>query len=757
MGAVYLAHRADETFEKQVAIKVTRGTLGSPEAVERFKRERQILARLEHPNIARLLDGGTTEDGLPYLVMEYIEGRSIHAHCDEESLDVAARLRLFLGVCSAVEYAHHNLIVHRDIKPGNILVTAAGVPRLLDFGIAKLIDPESASAGTENTSLAFTPWYASPEQVQGEPMSTATDVYSLGVLLYELLTGHGPYRIAAPKALEVMKAIVEQEPELPSAAVDRTVRYTSPDGRREGALTPASVSRTREGTPDRLRHRLRGDLDAILMTALRKDPTRRYPSVAAFAADLGAYLTRRPVTARRDTALYRTGKFLARNRFGTLAVAAIVVAITAASVSVVVQSRRAERQRDRAERVSRFLVDLFSVAGPGEGRGSTVTAREVLDQGAARIHTDLEEQPEVRADLMETMAEVYDRLGLYEEAVRLARESLTFRRRAEGREPIALARTLNLVGNILMDKGDLAAAESAYRESLEKRRPIFGNQSREVAESLNNLAGVLDTQGRNAEAENLFLESLAIKRLLLGTEDQRVATSLVNLGVSRYKQGDLPGAESYLREALAIQRKTLGSGHPEVAFTLQSLGVLQDERKLYPEAERTYREALALQRKTLGPEHADIVTTLTNLANTLSHAGRLDDARKVFGEALPMSRKFFGDDSTDAGHVLAGLADVERRSGRLAEAEAQAREALAIRTSRLGADHADAAEAEVLLGEVLLDQGRLAEAETRILHGLGLLEAQKGLDSRRAEARSALRRLYEKWGRPEQAALYQSS
>jgi serine/threonine-protein kinase len=754
MGAVYLARRADDVFEKKVAIKVARGALGSPEEVERFKRERQILARLEHPLIARLLDGGATEDGLPYFVMEYVEGRPIHAYCDERRLDSAGRLALFLQVSSAVEYAHRNLIVHRDIKPGNILVTAEGTPRLLDFGIAKLVDHAAGAEPTQATSLAFTPWYASPEQVQGEPMSTATDVYSLGVLLYELLTGHGPYRIATLKPLEVMRAIVEQEPEPPSAAVDRTVRYSSGSGDAQAVLTPWSVSRTRDGTPERLRSRLRGDLDAILMTALRKDPARRYPTVQAFADDIRSHLEKRPVRARRDSVLYRAGKFLRRNRWGVLAAAVVLCAMAAAAVNFVLQSRRVARERDRAERVSRFLVDLFSVSDPGEARGSTVTAREVLDRGAARIETDLKEQPEVRADLMETIADVYDRLGLYDQAARLARESLLFRRQTERRDPAALAATLNLLGNILVDRGELAEAEAAYRESLDRRRRLFGPESREVAESLNNLASVVEPLGRYDEAEKLLLESLALKQKLFGHENQRVATTLMNLGVIRYKKGDLDGSEARFREALAVQRKVLGEDHPEVASTLQSLGVLQDERGWHDEAEKTYREALDLQRKVLGQEHADIVTSLTNLGNALSHAGRLADAEQAYREALPMSRKFYGTDSLDEAAVVVGLSDVERRRGRLAEADALAREAVRIREARLGADHLDTAEALLALGRALLDAGRFPEAEAALLRGLGLLEAKGGLARRRAEAREAVRTLYEKWGRPAEASRF---
>jgi eukaryotic-like serine/threonine-protein kinase len=757
MGAVYLAHRADETFEKRVAIKLIRAALATGDAVLRFKRERRILARLEHPNIARILDAGTTEDGLPYFVMEYIEGRPIHAWCDEHRLDTARRLRLFLGVCSAVEYAHHNLIVHRDIKPGNILVTGEGVPRLLDFGIAKLVGADAGDEVTQATALAFTPWYASPEQIQGEPMSTATDVYSLGVLLYELLTGHGPYRIASLRPLEVMRAIVEQEPELPSAAVDRTARVTTRDAPENAALTPWMMSRTREASPQRLRQRLKGDLDAILMTALRKDPARRYPSVEAFAEDIRAYLAQRPVSARRDSALYRAAKFVRRNRWGILAAAAVAAVGIAAGASYVVQSRRVARERDRAERVSRFLTDLFRVSNPGEARGSSVTAREVLDKGAAEIESELKEEPEVRAELMDTMAGVYDNLGLYEQAARLARESLDFRRKVAGREPAALARTLNHLGNILMDKGDLPAAETAYREALELRRPLHGNESPEVAESLNNLAGVLSELGRYPESEKLLLESLAVKRKLLGGDDARVATTVLNLGVVRYKQGDIAGSEKYLREALALQRKSLGDDHPDVAFTMQALGVLLDERGRYPEAEKTLRDALALQRRLLGPEHPDVATTITNLGNTLLHAGRVADADAAYAEALPLARKAFGEDTTDVAAILAGQAEAAERRGRLAEGERLARQSLEIREKRLGKEHADTADSLVILGRIVAASGRLAEAEEPLLRAVAIVEAQKGLEAKRRDARAALVRLYEKWGRPEDAARFRGS
>src|SRR5688500_3990721 len=418
MGVVYLAARADEQFRKRVALKVIRSGGASEEVVRHFKRERQILAGLDHPNIARLLDGGTTDDGLPYFVMEYIEGEPLLEYCDSRKLPVAERLKLFQAICSAVQYAHRNLVVHRDIKPGDILVAEDGSPKLLDFGIAKLLNPELAGEALIATAMSMTPTYASPEQARGERITTATDVYSLGVVLYELLTGHLPYRLLSRQPLEILKAISEQEPEKASTAIERA--------------------------ENKLQRRLRGDLDNILMLALRKEPPRRYASVEAFSDDIRRYLEGLPVKARQPTAAYRTGKFLRRHVAGVAASAVFVGLLIGFAAAMAVQSARVTRERDLAEqeraaaqqeretaqRVSAFLVDLFRVSDPSRSRGETITAREVLDRGTTKIATELKDEPEVRATLMSTMGTVYSNLGLYDKALSLLEEALQTRKAA---------------------------------------------------------------------------------------------------------------------------------------------------------------------------------------------------------------------------------------------------------------------------------------------------------------------------------------
>ncbi|HEY9231040.1 MAG TPA: serine/threonine-protein kinase, partial [Blastocatellia bacterium] len=433
MGTVFMAARADDQYRKRVAIKLVRRGMDSEQILARFRSERQILASLDHPNIARLLDGGTTDDGLPYFVMEYIEGQSIDRFCDEHKLTTVERLRLFRTACSAVHFAHQNLVVHRDLKPSNILVTPDGTPKLLDFGIAKLLKPELYAQTLTPTATSLrpmTPDYASPEQVKGTPITTASDVYSLGVLLYELLSGHRPYQIKSYTPVEIEKVICEQEPERPSAAIGRTVTTQSADG----TLTPETVSRPREGQPERLRRKLKGDLDNIILMALRKEAQRRYSSVEQFSEDLRRHLEGLPVIARKDTFAYRAGKFVSRNKVAASVALAFVLLLAVSLVIIVRQSVRAARERDKAQQVAQFLAEIFKVSDPGESRGASVTAREILDKGAERIDRELSGQPEVQATLMATIGQVYESLGLYDDAARMLETALNTRLALFGRE-----------------------------------------------------------------------------------------------------------------------------------------------------------------------------------------------------------------------------------------------------------------------------------------------------------------------------------
>jgi serine/threonine protein kinase/tetratricopeptide (TPR) repeat protein len=729
MGTVYLAARADEQFHKRVALKIIRSGADSAEVVRHFKRERQILAGLDHPNIARLLDGGTTDDGLPYFVMEYIDGEPLLGYCDSRSLSVVERLRLFQSVCSAVQYAHRNLIVHRDIKPGNILVALDGAPRLLDFGIAKLINPELAGEAPTATAMVMTPAYASPEQARGERITTATDVYSLGVVLYELLTGHHPYRLKSRQALDVLMAIAAQEPEKASTAVARVVEMTEPLRDSFAPITPEVVARTREGTPERLMRRLRGDLDNILLMALRKEPQRRYASVEAFSDDIRRYLEGMPVKARKPTVGYRAGKFVKRHVVGLGAALAVLVLLVGFAVAMGVQSARVARERDlaqkerataqkereTAQRVSGFLVDLFKVSDPSEARGNTITAREVLDKGAAKIATELKDQPEVRATLMDTMGNVYRNLGLYDKAIPLLEDALDTRKAVLGPEHLDVARSMNTLATLLYAKGDFARAEALQRDVLAMRRKLLGNENLEVAKSLNNLGNMLGQRGDYTGAEALYRESLAIRRKLLGNDHPDVAICLDNLAMVLAQKGDYAGAEALYRETLPTLRKIYGNEHPEVANSLSNLAIMLHQEGDDAGAERLHREALAMRRRLLGDEHPDVAQSMTGLAETLLREGKPDEAEPLAREALAVSRK-----TLPGGHPLI-------------------------------------AESESVLGECLTLLNRYEEAQPLLVGSYPVLKSQTGETSK--ETRGALQRivsLYEAWGKPDKAARYRA-
>jgi serine/threonine-protein kinase len=669
MAEVYRAVRDDDQYQKEVAVKLVRPGRITSLTLARFRHERQILASLDHPNIARLLDGGTTGDGLPFFVMEYIEGKSITEYCDEHKLSIKERLRLFRSVCAAVQHAHRHLIVHRDLKPSNILVTKEGVVKLLDFGIAKLLAPISSPmavtvAQTMTMVRLMTPDYASPEQVRGEPVTTVADVYGLGAVLYELLTGEKAHKFKDRSLAEIERVICDTVIERPSAAVEN-----------------------RAGAPARLRRELAGDLDNIVLTALRKEPERRYQSVEQLSEDIRRYLAGRPVTARQDTVLYRTVKFIHRHKAGVGVTTVILLLLVGFAATMSLQAARIARERDRANQVTEFLVGVFGVSDPGEARGNTVTAREILDRGAEKIRRELRDQPEVQAALMDTMGRVYYRMGLYDPALPLLEDALELRRQVLGIEHADVASTQNNLALLLHARGDFDEAERFYQGSLAMRRRLFGEKSPEVAASLNNFGLFLKDKGDYAAAESHLRQALDLRRALFGSVHTDIAETLNELGVLMKKGGDLAAAEPLYREALEMRRHLLGEDHPAVAESVNNMAVLLDTMGRYEEAEPLSRQALALYRRLLGEEHPHVAVSMSNLAGLLKRKGDYEIAEQLYRQSLAIMHKLHGEEHPEIAVILNNLAALLREKGDYDGAEPLFRQALAMRRGLLKEGH----------------------------------------------------------------------
>ena len=711
MGSVYLARRDDGQFHREVAIKVLRFDQAGDEAIRRFRVERQILARLSHPSLTDLLDGGTTEDGRPYLVMERIEGLPIDEYCDRHELSVEARLRLFREVCDAVRYAHRHLVIHRDLKPSNILVTDEGTPKLLDFGIAKLLDAPRFELVDRSTGTGWRPLtlhYASPEQVAGETITTASDVYALGVLLYRLLTGLSPYRLRPGQEHELVQAILEENPERPSDALTTT-------GADDGMAGPKTLPRCGL-RPAQLRQRLRGDLDTILLVALRKQPERRYGSVEELADDIERHLASRPVSARPDTLLYKTAKLVRRHPLGVsaaLGAAALLIVFTAFALWQASQIARerdlAELQGVRQEQVANFLLRLFEDANPRNEPGTAkLTVREVLDRGRRQID-ELRGLPEVQATYLNTMGEAYRALALYDQASELLERALAIRRRSHGDEHLEVAESLYELAIVRQLEGDFEAARAALSESLEIRRRLLGDEHSEVAECLNEMGLIAYNLGRFAAAEMRYREALAITE---GRPSLNTADSLHNLALLAHDRGQLEEAESLYREALTLTRRFLGPVHPDVAISLNSLAVLLHDRDDLKGAEALYREALAMRRQLFGDAHHSVATSLTNLALLLRDKGDDEAAAAVFAESLALTRRLLGPDHPDVAVALNNFALVKHDRGDFEGAEKMYLESLAIRRDRLGKGHSAVSVSLGNLAALYRDLGNLAKAET---------------------------------------------
>jgi serine/threonine protein kinase/tetratricopeptide (TPR) repeat protein len=721
MGTVYRAERDDDAYEKTVAIKLIHPGLLAGHALERFRNEGRTLARLEHPNIAHLIDAGATTDGFPYLVMEYVDGQPIDTYCDEHRLPTAARLRLFQRVCEAVAHAHRNLIVHRDLKPSNVLVTAQGTPKLLDFGIAKLL-PSDAGPDCEATVTQhawMTPEYASPEQIDGEPVTTASDVYSLGVVLYRLLTGHSPYRLKTTRPSDVEHSILQEEPLAPSQVIWRTDEVTTGNGDTR-TITPQLVSVARDDTPERLSRRLRGDLDNIVLTALRKEPQRRYSSPTALAEDIERFLTNCPVLARQDTVAYRTAKFVRRHVAGVCATALVILAVLTATLGIAWQARVAREQRDaalaaeaEAQAVVRFLENTLISVKPSEA-GPDVLVRDVLDEAAEKVGRWDDVSPLVVARVRSTIGRAYAAIGLSEEAEPHLRAALEIRNRELGPAHAASIEAASDLGNLLAGVGRLAEAEPVLRDALNGSVALDGDSAPLNEELKVNLAELLTERGALDEAGRLLREVLATQRQRLSPSNPDLAQTIKRLATVTVRQGDYPGAEALLREAVQINEAAGPRGMAVLLENLVDLGeVLQAEghddeaQTLYMRAEEPCRRALMMHRKMMGDDHLMTITLMTDLGEVTAALGNLDEAERWLRLSLSGTEKLAERDEHDtararnnlglARHSL-GVILLER--GQLEEAEAMFRAALDIRREAAGSRRLELAETLVCLAEV---------------------------------------------------------
>lgn len=746
MGQVWLASRADGVYERRVALKLLRPGLADTRLRQRFDRERDILARFTHPYIAQLLDAGIAADGQPYLALEYVQGEPLTVYCQQRQLPIPARLDLFRQVCEAVSHAHANLIVHRDLKPSNILVSPDGHVRLLDFGIAKLLDVEPQPAEQTRTGVrAFTLHYAAPEQIRGEPVTTMTDVYSLGVVLYELLTGRKPYRLKRQTDAEWEQAILDGEPLRPSQAAAR-----------------AEPEATRPYRPARLARELAGDLDNIVLTALAKEPARRYVSAEALSQDLLAYLRGRPVRARGLGWGYRTGKYLRRHRWALAASASILALLLGALAVVTWQAQRAQRETTRAQAMQRFVADLFQDAGSSPN--TPIDLRSLLDMGILRGESSLARQPQSRAELYGVVARLRLNLGDYREANDLLHRQATLLARLPDAPESLRLESAALRGNVHHQLGDLQACADAMRplEALaiaEEGR--LSSQSAAFHAQLGRCYRDLDTPG---EARRLQQRALQLRRR--AGDAAGVAESMMELAALESERGDPRSAIRLLDEALLQLQAAAGDHHPLAAPVLRlrcSLRRSVDEVSL---AVKDCRESLELARQLRGPNHRETIDAKRQLAALYVDLGRFAEADRIFVDALAWMRTRLGTQHPDMGRAynslaittwergdipgairlqrqavqawrasshqgltsggLFNLAMILESSGDNAGALPLLDEARAMRIRHFGATHPLVGDTDRLRGEVLAALGRDAEAEAALRDAVRLTRASYG-------------------------------
>lgn len=716
MGDVHLASYEGDGFTRTVAVKLIRRGLDTERVLERFREERRILAGLRHPHIAQLLDGGATEDGRPYFVMEFVEGEPVDDHCDRRDLPVRERVALVETLCDAVHHAHQNLVVHRDIKPANVLVTPEGRPKLLDFGIGKVLSPDEADPETTRVEeRALTPAYAAPELLRGEPITTAADVFGLGVLLYRLLTGVLPWPVEGSRGERL--AALQSPPRRPGAV--------APPGRKVGR-----------------------DLDAIVLKALAEEPERRYGSAAALAEDLRRYLDGRPVRARAPGFLYSARKFVGRHRVSVAAAGVAFLSLVWGGAYTLQQSRRVAAERDKALEVRGFLLESFGAAGADRATGDSVTARALLDAQADAVTEAYAEQPDLQAEMMVVLAEGYERLGLFAEAREWAERGLELRRGSppgeqaaglgllgwithqQGRpdealpileEAVAgaradrgagrtLARTLNDLGVVQEALGDFEAAGESHREAMELRVGLFGEGHRSVAVSASNLSVIRYRQGDFQGAVEEASRALRAVRSSFGPDHQRAIIVQSNLAVFKLVAGDLQGAEDDFRDLWERQARIQGPDHPVTVRVMNSLATVLRQREKWMEAESVLREVLRIMEGWEDPNPTDLATTLANLGDVVSVRGDFADGEALIRRALDLQLGILGPDHLEVANSQVYLSNLFERAGDLDDAIAWRREAAGTLERTLGPEREAPLTQQLELARLLRAAGRGEEA-----------------------------------------------
>lgn len=735
MGAVWLAERGDGEFRKQVAVKLIRRGMDSNEVLRRFRHERQLLAGLVHPNICRLIDGGAAPDGRPFLVMDLVAGQPLDDYCDRRRLTIRQRVELFIQVADAVQFAHQNLVVHRDLKPSNILVSDGGVPTLLDFGIAKVLSPTDPDRGRTQTANSnfLTPEYASPEQVRGDPISTASDVYSLGVVLYRILSGRPPYRLDGLGLPELARVVCEEMPPRPSRAVVEPppARAAPP-----GGAAPADIARARGCDVARLCRQLSGDLDTIVLRALAKDAARRYASVDQLAADLHRYLAGRPVSARPDSLRYRAVKFVARNRLevGAIAASLALVVVVAGLAFVRVREERDQALRARSQEaaarqaaataaqtavakadvaaeVMQFLLTMLASADPNKSPRRDLTVRQVVDAAAALLDTPSTRQAEVEATLRGAIGNVYENLGLVDLALVHHRRALALRGKVFGESSPEAGLALHNLALAEQSHGEFRAAIEHFEQAVAICRARAGDDPPDLAVTLSQLAGAYADAGDASAALRCVNEALAIHERCRPPDHADIAFDLGMRGRVLTLTGDARTAEESLRRALKIHRDSGRGDSLALSATLNKLGATLLSVDRYAEAEPLLREALEIDRRVAGPDHPQVASDLGNLGLLLNARGRAAEAERALRESLEIRRKRLGDDHPDTAVSMSNLGNVLLDRGKAAEAEPLCRTAVEVLRKAFGETHPAVASSLNNLAVALDQQGHHAAAE----------------------------------------------